>query len=432
MGEPLARTWLRPEVIEAAEAYRAALYGVAIPPRPLAPRSTARGRCQLLLVTTGSEGWPLLRPAFLLPVDWRLESEAGPSSPRLPRGLAAFAAAVLEDLGLTGLTLHVPKDYEAGGVDLSALDIALESAWAALAAGAAIFHERGATVADVLATAAWSRDHATGRGCITAVAGIADKLDAATEAGARVVFLPAVNLTEVNRWRQERPEGAGPEVRWLSSEMAAPMKAIGPLLSTLEVRPSLAAGADFEHCCAYYTRMPATEADAYYRAELLDEACRRVRKPDDPRLSEVTKLAVIVSQSLAVPCLLVRLFDPDHVLLLHDGGHDAAAIDRCRLEIESLGSKPGQCTRTVRVDRCDPAILADAVAASLKAFEAECPSGRLLVDLTPGYRAFNLALLAATPPEAVMTYVHSPQTSSTGPGRVRPGREELRIFRLPR
>jgi len=429
LGEPLARAWLRKHVIEAAEAGRAALYGEAIPSQPASPpRDAMPGRCRLLLVTKASEKFPLLRPALVLPVDWRRIAAAGPSSSRLPRGLAAFADAVLADLKLSGLSLHLPREYDEAGVDLSSLSVSLDSAWAALAAGAVVASGDGVTMPEVMATAAWSRaSQQDTKGWIRSVEGIPAKLDAAIEAGAKVVFVPRADEAAVSVWRAG---GATLDVRFLSNAEMEPRAAIAALLEVLEVPPTRAAGDSFERCCDYYTRMPERQADAYYRSELLEEAAMRMRVPDDPRLREVRKLAFIAGRSLAVPFLLTRRFDPDQVLILHDGQLKGDEPAICERDLRSLG-RDGLPDRIVRVKECDPKSLADDVARHVTTFEAEFPRGRLLADLTPGYRAFNLALLGATPATGLRAFIHSDQTQGAAGSRVRPGNEHLRLFDLP-
>jgi len=428
MGEPLARAWLRKHVIDAAEARRAAVYGAAASTRSASPpRDGTPGRCRLLLVTKGSESLPLLRPGLVLPVDWRRTPTAGGSSPRLPRGLAAFADDVLSDLGITGLSLHLPKEYDAGGVDLSGLSVSLDSAWAALAAGAVVASGDGVTKADVMVTAAWSRASRQGtKGWIRSVEGIPAKLDAAIEAGARVVFVPRADEAAVSQWRCG---GATLDIRFLSNAEMEPRAAIAALLEMLEVPPTRAAGDPFDRRCDYYTRMPERLADAYYRTELLEEAAERVRVPDDPRLREARKLAFIAGRNLAVPFLLARRFDPDQVLVLHDGRLTGDELETCERDLPALG-RAGRPDRAVIVRCCDPGNLAVDVARHVAAFEAGFPPGRLLSDLTPGYRAFNLALLGATPTGGLRAFVHSDQAPGAAGSRVRPGNEDLRIFDL--
>ena len=432
LGAPLARVWAKPDVIAAAEAYHRELYGLPAQPLVAVPAgvTTARGRCQLLLVTKGYRDLPLLRPAFILPVEWRRVAEAGESSPRLPGGLAEFATTVLADVTVDGLSLHLPVEYEEAGVDLSALQFGHESAWAALAAGAMIFNEQGAMLRDIMATARWSAER-SGRtsGWVMPVEGVVEKLTAATAAGARLVFVSRENRADVERWRALG--GDGPEIRELSSQIKpSPAAAIADLLEAIELPPTRAADDSFDRRRDYHLRMPATMADDYYREELLADVCDRLRGrlPSDPRLAEVRRLVFIASQSLSVPYLLTSLFNPNHILVLHDGAIGEPTLARCLRDLATLGRAAGEPPRGVQTSSCDPENLEAAVAARVAGFEETCPQGRLLVDLTPGYRAFNLALLAAAPAAAVTAFVHSPQ-SGKQPGRSRAGAEELRIFR---
>lgn len=433
-GEPLARAWLQAEVITAAQNFRDECYGKAPSAGAVASGgiSIARGQCRLLMVT--SDTLPLLKPSFILPVEWRRCSEVGESSSRLPIGLAVFAAGVLRDIRVEGLSLHLPDSWESAGIDMSRLLFFHKSAWGSLAAGAAIFQQHGATVSDVMVTAAWSSEGDGGHGWISPVCGVLAKCNAAQEAGARVLFVPRANMSDVEQWRQKPDSDQSLEIRWLSDEVTNPRRAIGPILASLEVRPSRAVGDSFDRLCDYHARMPSSDADEFYRSELVEDACARLldRLPRELRPpGRVRKLTFIASRSLAVPWLLTSLFDPDQILILHDGGLDVGLIDDCRWTLPTL-KRAGGHPRLVRVDECAPESLEADVHRHLEVFERDFPLGQLLVDLTPGYRAFNLALLAAAPPQAVLIYVHSPQAKDSSPGQIRAGQEEVRVFRVSR
>ena len=240
---PLAEAWLRSDVLARMIAHRAELYGVENENGGQPVRTEAdvpvRGRCRLLLVTSNHHELPLLRPAFVVPVDWREVKDAGASSSRLPAGLANFATELLADLRLDGLSLHLPESWEQAGVDLSGLEFSPPSAWASLAAGAVIFRKHGATVPTVLATAAWSREPDGGKGSIAVVEGVEEKCAAASQAGAEILFVPRANEPDVRRWREREGRLAGSlhEIRWLPNEVTSPQKALQPLLEALEVPP---------------------------------------------------------------------------------------------------------------------------------------------------------------------------------------------------
>jgi len=437
LGDPLAKSWMRQPELTAARQRLAKLQGVEDLPERLQSSGTTpgRGRCQILLVTESHDQLPMLEPAFVLPVDWRRIADAGGHSPRLPAYLADFAREVLDDLNLTGLSLHLPQEWEEAEVDLSRLHFSPDSAWAALAAGAAIFDAHGATKSNVMVTAAWSREAATGQGSIAAVDGIVAKCLAAKRAGASILFVPRANQNDIDVVLRDYPPGLIPEIQWLSNELGEPRHTIARLLEVLEVPPSMNTddATSFDRCCDYFLRMPPRDADAYYRRELLEEACRRLRRrlPPDPRLPEVRKLVFIASKSRGVPCLFAMLFDPDQVLLLHDGNLTETIIAESRNDLATVG-RNGRPPRSVTVVSCDVSSLERDAKRHLRMFQEAYPDGRLLVDLTPGYRAFNLALLAAAGPDTVKAFIHSPQSAGSNPGKVRAGQEELRLVELPK
>jgi len=424
LREPLARAWLNPEVVDAAEAYTFELHGAKIPPstRKRPPPTPSRGRCQLLLVTKSKETLSILRPAFVLPVDWRPSKESGDSSLRLPRGLASFAEQVLRDVEVKGLSLHLPKEFEEAGVDLSGLEFGYESAWAALAAGAIIFDTQGPR-SDVMATAAWRADaDQSEKGLINRVEGVQEKLTAAAEVGGKIVFLPRENVADVEDWKDKNPGiGIGIKICFLSNAVTKPRAAVGELLQSLGIPPSQAAGDPFEDRCKYHEQMANEEADDYYRRELLAEACERLRRSTGDL--NVCRLAFIASKSLAVPLLLASLFNPHHVLVLHDGNIDKSKLERLTDAIKAIGRDESAGPRGVQVVLCDKDRLVPDVARHVQDFEAST-SGKLLVDLTTGYRAFNLALLESAPPDALKAFIHSPQKKDR-PGA---GQEELQFF----
>jgi hypothetical protein len=422
---PLAALWLRPEVLDRAHAWHCEMTGGASSPRPGIGPAVARGQIGILLATEAPDSLPLLRPAFVLPVEWR---SGGRSSPLLPAGLAAFGDKVLRDIGIPGLSLHLASWLERDGGDLSGLAFSPDSAWASLAAGAIVASQGGLTLPDVFVSAAWSRDDAR-RGWITRVEHVAAKLDAAAEAGAAIVLLPRENDAEAAAWQAQNP-GKRLDVRHLSNATGDPQRALADVLHALEATPTRAAGATFEECAAYYVRMPEAGHNEYYRDELAAEVVARMRPQVDaaPRLRDVDRLVIIASRSWSLGVLLTLLFDPPHVLVLHDGGLNQAAHVLMG-ELPTVG-RNGLSPRAVTEARCCPGdTFPEEVAAALNAFASDAVQGTVAIDLTAGYRDFHFAVLAALPPKAEAVFVHAPQDRRHW--RVRPGTEQLRRLIVP-
>src|SRR5205085_1163262 len=99
-----------------------------------------------------ASGYPLLRPAFVLPLEWR---EGGVHDPGLPSKLHELANRVLSHLQLNSWSLHrLPPFRE---VDLAALNTHLEheSGWAPLIGSLWIAQQGGKPQPTVWATGCW-------------------------------------------------------------------------------------------------------------------------------------------------------------------------------------------------------------------------------------------------------------------------------------
>jgi hypothetical protein len=425
---PLADLWLRPEVVDRSWAWRGEMNGEPVVAPAAASPTLARGQCGLLLVTAHAASFPRLRPAFVLPVEWRREARA---SPLLPDGLAGFSAAVLGDLGLGdlglgGLSLHLPDWLTSRGVDLSGLRFAYDSAWASLAAGAIVADQGGATLPDVMASAAWNHEQPT-RGWFKRIEGLADKLDAAVAAGARVVFAPRENLTDVEAWRAARPD-VTLDIQLLSNATDVPAKALAPVLVALEAMPTLKTGADFEQRSRYYVRLPPSAKDRYHRDELLEDLVGRLRPQVEAAWAfpASDRLALVVSKSWSLALLVVRLFDPAHVLLLHDGKlNDVLGILEAELPVNG---RAGRARRTVTAAECRPGgTFVGDIRAAVMRFAAGAPS--VVVDATAGYKDFQFSILSNLPANALAMYIATDQDLLHASAV--PGTERVRVLSIP-
>jgi hypothetical protein len=422
---PLGALVLRPDVLARAVAWQREMNGELGPLPPAPVRLVQRGQVGILLATRNPAALPLLRPAFVLPVEWR---RGDASSPLLPTGLAVLADAVLRDLGLSGLSLHLASWLERDGADFSALDVSPDSAWAALAAAAIVTDDGGATLPDVLVSAAWTREQDQ-RGWVARVDHVPEKLDAALAEGARVVLLPQENAIEAAAWRDRNPR-ALIEIRHLSNAPGAPRRVLAPVLHALEAAPARAAGASFKQRSNYYIRMPEEGLNEYYRDELLDEVVAEMRPQveDHPPLRDVSGLVIIASKSWSLGPLLASLFDPQRMLILHDG----ALPGPTRILSASLPTcgRSGRPDRHVQAVECEPGkTFSDDVAAAVAAFAGDADADRIVIDLTAGYRDFHFAVLSSLPRNAEVVFVHAPQDRRHP--RVRPGTERLRRLVIP-
>lgn len=422
---PLAPLWLEDEVLDRAHAWRCEMMGEPCSARPPTAPVVERGQVGILLATRRSPPLPLLRPAFVLPVVWQA---GGEFSRRLPAGLAACAAGVLRDVGIDGLSLRLPVWLEESSANLSALEFSAASAWATLAAGAIVAEQGGVTRPDVLVSAAWTPESPT-RGWIGSVDGVDAKLDAAVAVGAGLVLLPQENAPEAARWRARHPDVAI-EIRHLSNLPGEPRRVLAPVLHALEAAPSRAADDPFDVRSDYFVRMSDEGSNEYYRDELVADVLPRLRPQvdGDDRLRDMSRLVIIASKSWSLGILLASLFDPCDVLVLHDGGL-SSPLQMLERTLPSCG-RVGRPPREVRSAHCRPGpTFGDDVAAALAAFAAADHAGRIVIDLTAGYRDFHFSVLSALPSNAEVVFVHATQDRRYS--RAQPGTERLRRLVIP-
>jgi hypothetical protein len=430
---PLGELWLRSEVLQAAHRYSESLYADGSPPEdarrfPDVARlpATSRGGCWVVLAASEPDH-PLLRDAFLLPLEWRRGEQ---HSPKLPRGLADEASRVLAMLGIAGVSLHLQPSLEAAGGSLSQLALGYESAWAALAAGAVIFDSGGENYGDVLVSAAWQADGETpelaGRGHLAAVSGVVAKIKAAAAGGARLLFLPGANEVAA----QKALSGGGVsgassvELRFLHSAVVEPREALQPVLDELKSPPTRSGGWDFDARVAYHLSIPLERAEQYYVDELIDDVVDRMRPTmqSDHRLAGIQRVVLVASESRAGASLLVKLFDARDVLILHDGGLRGGeeCVDALANVLRSIPRVDGH-PRRVEAVRC---AAGEGFAAQVRQTVRMWAAGeRVFVDATLGHRDFLFALLAAAPEGAVIGYLNTAKANN----RFQAGTEQLKI-----
>lgn len=432
---PLGDFWLRPHVLAAAEDQTRAMYPDSAP-APAAPAQrrsrTSRGGCWVLLASS-DPAHPLLRDAFVLPLEWR---RGGQHSPRLPRGLAEEAERILTTVGIKGLSLHLQAELEETGGSLEGIAFRYESAWAALAAGAIISDQGGENFGDVLVSSAWQPEPgATGTapaGHLAHVNGIAAKVGAAAAHGARLLFLPRANEEEA-RAAAAAPGAAAPgiELRFIESTTSKPRDALQAILAELESPPTRRDGWSFEHRARYHRRLSADRGERYYVEELLDDVVHRLmpRVLTDHRLQGINRLVLVASTSPGGAFLLTQLFDPGEVLVVHDdnlpGGQPVVAELAGRLHNlprAAGGSRQVQTHEIATGDDFETQVQR-IICEWIESEDAK----RIFIDVTLGHRDFLFALLAAAPPGAVVGYLTS---EKQGP-RAIAGTEKLKVVDWP-
>lgn len=428
---PLGDLWLRPDVLAAAADHSRALY-----PENAASQTAveqrrsrkSRGGCWVLLAAS-DPGHPLLKDAFVLPLEWR---RGGQHSPRLPQGLSDEAERILAAVGIRGLSLHLQAEVEATGGSLEGIAFRYESAWAALAAGAIIFDQGGENFGDVLVSAAWQPEPAATltayTGHLARVNGIAAKVEAAAAHGARLLFLPRSNEEEARAGAAALGAvAAGISLKCVESTPGSLRDVLRTILAALESPPTKRDGWAFDHRSRYHRLLSADRAERYYLDELVDDVVDRLMPLvlADHRLHRINRLILVASTSPGGAVLLTHLFDPAEVLVVHDD--KLAGGEQVVTELVSGLNGVARRGAGARHVRAIGIPAGDEFAGQVRTRVAEWTAGedptRVFIDVTLGNRDFLFALLAAAPPGAVIGYLTSEKEGS----RAIAGTEKLKI-----
>lgn len=269
-------------------------------PHPRLPETA--GSC--LIVYEVDPGYPLLRPAFVLPLQWR---EGSGHDPGLPAKLRGLADRVLQHLRFEGTTWSLHRLDPFRSLDLNLFDSVLhhESGWAPLAGGLLIATRGGKPRPDVWATGRWDGD-----GGVAEVEGLPAKLDLARRWGAKEVFVPE---------GQACGGGEGLAIGKLYTGLRAPEDALRDYLAALDAPPAL--DAPREQRSSYYLRQPTRHpvALAYYESHLLPQIIKILRQQSakDWRGWAPTHLVTVVSESPELIPLAARSLGVSRCLLLH-------------------------------------------------------------------------------------------------------------------
>lgn len=235
----LARWWLHSEVLARAAAF-APEYQQHWCHQGM-PQEI--GVCTILFVARQPDKYQLLRPVFLLPVQWQPEKEHDPS---LPAGLRALADAVLKELRCYDRLLGRPW-----GLRMVArcprladdLPLSWESAWASLAGGVLLAEAGLRPDPQVWVSSCWT----PGEG-VQDIDGLARKLELATEEKVAEFFLPAWRVGAARRWLE--PRGHQMDLGLLPAGEPNPIKALQPYLARLGLPPGSGEAWDLRR--AYY------------------------------------------------------------------------------------------------------------------------------------------------------------------------------------
>jgi hypothetical protein len=443
----VGRWIVKPEVIQCARMETEGLGESSIPPAAWSqpPRlGGSVGECWVMLVNKEAETTPLLRPCFILPLQW---CEDVDHSRLLPEGLIDLADQVIGALdkeqrvkdrrwGLRPLPLS--------GFDRCDLvDVRMDcpSAWAALAAGLILAADEIRPDPEVWATGEWVK----GTGMVE-VGGLELKLDLADALGARTFFVPHGQKELAEGWRASR--NATLAVQSFDHNKPSNIRpAIREYLARSSARPG--AGSSFEVRQRYYQIQTDTNRRRrYYVEDLLPDLAdyHRDQLPNDCR---PTHLVTIASHSPELVVLLAKTLRPGRCLILFtdENRHfmEEAVGDIQRL-VPTCESRPALFTRDNQMAdsmkqhvgpdcevisgeiRRDDRMSED-MKNNVALFMDAIDSSKVLFDLTPGTKDMSLELaMSIAPPGSYLFYLRHDFDPE---GKPLPGKKPPLMHRVP-
>lgn len=404
---PLGRLWLRPEVLALAERFAG---GASIPRAPL-----GSGGFHALLLTPGRGRYASLRPAFALPLRWVVGDA---HSPHLPPGLADFATTLFAEHGTefgiapppTGRwTLQLGGGLE-GRCDFSRFDFGCnwESAAAATVGGLQLAAINAPPDERVMASVAWAV------GGLGRVEGIADKLDAARDAGARLVFLAAADREEAARWHAANSQTP---LRTILLESHRKLReSLAPFLQAIEARPD--ADAPLTELQRFYEKRLlgaefTEQRRSFYLDVIIDRIATDYRGPLPPA-DPCRNLIGVVGPGAAPPlAFLARVLAPRQVLLLHDvqAASHAAALAAHLTGVRGIAVKSHEFKSLFGpLNELRPEV-ERAIAAFLGDDPVDDGFVDTVIDLTGGTRRLPFVLLDVAPARAACVHIDAERVS---------------------
>jgi hypothetical protein len=375
---PAAPWLLRDEVLPLLAEEHPRFASLPSPYRPSLPAGA--GCCGILYAVP--DQYRLLRPAFLLPVQWRQGSSHDPG---LPLRLRELANRVQRHFNLNGAwSLHRYKPFER--LRLAFFDDLLqhESGWAPLAGGLYLTAHGGKPRPKVWATGCWDGD-----GGIVEVGGLTAKLALARAWGAKTVFVP-------EKQAADRVEDL--ELGKLCSGLRAPADALRDYRVALDASPL--PNDPKEERLSFYFRQPERHpfTTEFYRTHFLPEiiAERRQQVATDWPGWAPTHLVTVVSGSPELIPLVARALGVQSCLLLYtragDGNEEKNKMrQEALLVARQLEASPG-IEKASCVPFSNDESMATEMGQQIAAFADGVLDDRLVFDTTPGTKLMTLAL----------------------------------------
>jgi hypothetical protein len=382
----LGRWWLDPSMLDLAKPAATSCSSWLEVPRP----ASAIGSVWVLFVNTCPAELPLLRRAMLLPLIWKPGFDHSSRLPMHLREVASQVVAVLAEEEVPGLVaarwgLHLAIEDD---LDLSAITLRCESAWASLAAGLIVAAEGGRPDTDVWATGEWSPTPRQ----FSPVDGLEAKLALATEYRAGKFFVPPMQLEDARK----ATSGTGPQLASLDAEKRTLYHVVEPYVTALFRWPEVPAASDeaaLQTCIRYYLHQPpqAESTLRFYRSHLLRgvaDHCRRQVEKKWPNCKP-THLVTVVSTSPELAALSAAALGVKHRLFLHtDDCKQKSAADVVKACLNDLGERGADCPAPFTMGPS----MAEQMIALGNHFLQGVPPGQAVIDLKPGNKKMTYAL----------------------------------------
>lgn len=397
--QSIAPWWLNSDVLRLANDHACRLFGRgdalwALPPR----LANHLGVCGVIVTSScnRSSNGLCLRDAFVIPLQW---CRGQPHDNRLPENLLSLAER-LESLiradflrnrsgsSQASWGLRFADDKWPEIVDFHSIDATFDSAAVPLAA--ALF---SAFLGIHCHTTVWASGAWTDEGGVQVVDGLKEKMQCAQDLRGEVFFVPAQQLREAEALQAQLANSTHLEICPLAVSSRI-YDALRPLLARLWLPPGHDQSRDAR--VNYFLHVH-DEQDArhYYRTCILTEVVDQARRwlPTEHKY-RFSHFVTIVSQGYDLPLLLAWIFQPQHVLLLHDAGMKQRAWELLE-HFQSLHF-PGRVT-AAEFSGLERHRLLDQFQRTLAKFLEGYESERLLVDITSGMTLQKLALYDSLP-----------------------------------
>jgi hypothetical protein len=384
----LARWILEPSVFLRAIEQTESQPSVSQPPTdwrqpPALPQRL--GSCWALVVNHLARRFPLLRPAFVMPLSW---IENANHDGRLPRGLSDVAGRVCDLLVRIGRIppgswgLHLARDTGIDWWDLSSWELDGRSAWPSLASGLILAAHKRTPDTRIWSTGEW--DEQEGFRAVDAE-GLKSKLELAIEFGVRTFFVPPDQL-DMARDHLAKKAGCGLAIEAFEPTSQQPnfAEATRKYLGMAGVPP----GRDepfVVRCNHYMDQVDVDRGREYYITHLMPELACYFRQYF-PRDARWTHLVTVASGSPELVPLIAAAVRPEQCLILYtEDFKNQEQIAESDIDNASLQCGIRRAPFSVRSMDVD-------FPREISRFVQGINPENVLFDLTPGNKEMSLSL----------------------------------------